>query len=120
MKIAFTSSGNNLESKLDLRFGRAANFLVYDTETENIEIVSNTQNLNAVQGAGIQSAQNVAETGAEVLISGHCGPKAFIVLKAANIKVYNCPEMSMKEALEQFKQNKLEAAKDADVEGHWI
>jgi predicted Fe-Mo cluster-binding NifX family protein len=41
-------------------------------------------------------------------------------LKAANIKVYNCPKMSMKDALEQLKENKLEEAKDADVEGHWI
>jgi len=120
MKIAFTSSGKELDSMLDLRFGRAAKFLIYDTETENIEIVSNTQNYNAVQGAGIQSAQNVAETGAEILITGHSGPKAFIVLKAAHIKVYNCPKMSIKNALEQLKQNKLEEAKDADVEGHWI
>ena len=89
MKIAFTTSGNDLNAPMDSRFGRAPMFLIYDPEAKTFEVVGNEQNLNAAQGAGIQSAQNIAHLGVTALITGHCGPKAFRVLAAAGIKIYN-------------------------------
>lgn len=119
MKIALTSQGENLEAVLDTRFGRAKNFIVYDTETENISVVPNIQNLNAAQGAGIQAASTVAATDAEAVITGHCGPKAFKVLQAAEIKVYTANENTVAEALKAFENGKLQALETADVDGHW-
>jgi predicted Fe-Mo cluster-binding NifX family protein len=89
MKIVFTTSGNTLQAPLDSRFGRAPKFLVYDLEGNTVEVIDNRQNLDAVQGAGIQSAEAVARLGAKALVTGHCGPKAFRVLSAAGIKIYN-------------------------------
>ena len=86
MKIAFSTSGETLDSPLDARFGRAPKFLVYDLDSETFEVVDNRQNLNAAQGAGIQSAETVARLGVNILVTGHCGPKAFRVLRAAGIK----------------------------------
>jgi len=120
MKIAFSTSGTDLNAPLDTRFGRAARFLVYDTETSAFTLTDNKQNLNAAQGAGIQSAQNVASTGAQALVSGHCGPKAFRVLTAADIRVYVSDAPTVAEALARFNAGKLAALKDADVEGHWV
>jgi predicted Fe-Mo cluster-binding NifX family protein len=60
MKIAFSTSGSDLSAPLDSRFGRAPKFLVYDLESGNFEVIDNQQNLNATQGAGIQSAETVA------------------------------------------------------------
>ena len=120
MKIAITTTGDTLEAPLDKRFGRAARFLVIDGEGAVLDVVDNNQNLNAPQGAGIQSAQNVAATGAEAVISGHCGPKAFQVLTQSGIKIYACDAATVKEALQQFQSGKLKAAEDADVEGHWV
>jgi len=120
MKIAFSTSGTDLNAPLDTRFGRAARFLVYDTETSVFTLTDNKQNLNAAQGAGIQSAQNVASTGAQALVSGHCGPKAFRVLTAADIRVYASDAPTVAEALARFNAGKLAALKDADVEGHWV
>ncbi len=119
MKIACSASGGTLDSPLDTRFGRAAKFIVYDTDTAAFTVVDNAQNLNAAQGAGIQSAQTVAATGAQALISGHCGPKAFRVLAAAGITVYTSDVATVKEALEQFRAGKLKALSDANVDGHW-
>lgn len=119
MKIVFTTSGNDLEAALDSRFGRAPKFLVYDLENETFEIIDNQQNLNAAQGAGIQSAETVARSGVKAVITGHCGPKAFRVLKAAGIKVYNTDEPTIAGALDQYRSGKLIEAKSADVEGHW-
>jgi predicted Fe-Mo cluster-binding NifX family protein len=120
MKVAITASGSDLSAPLDPRFGRAAGFLVVDTETGETTYAPNDQNLNAPQGAGIQTAQNVAATGAKAVISGHCGPKAFRILNASNIAVYPCSAATADEALALFKAGGLEAANAADVEGHWI
>ena len=120
MIIVLTTSGTDLSAPLDKRFGRAPKFIIYNTETKEFSVVDNSQNLNAAQGAGIQSAQNVANTGAEAVITGHCGPKAFMVLNKANITVYNTDAETVEKAIELFSDGKLESADDADVEGHWI
>ena len=120
MKVAFSTSGTDLNAPLDNRFGRAAKFLVYDTETATFALVDNKQNLNAAQGAGIQSAQNVAASGAQALVSGHCGPKAFRVLTAAGIAIYSSVAPTVAEALELYREGKLKESEQADVEGHWL
>lgn len=119
MKIAFTTSGKDLKAPLDSRFGRAPAFLVYDEERDDFEIVPNTQNLSAAQGAGIQAAQAVAGAGAQAVVTGHCGPKAFRVLEAAGVAVYNCEAPTVGAALEALRRGELQAAGAADVEGHW-
>jgi len=119
LKIAFTTSGSDLDAPMDSRFGRAPKFLVYDLETNTFEVIDNQQNLNAAQGAGIQSAETVARLGAKALVTGHCGPKAFRVLAAAGIKIYNTDALTVADALEQFRSDKLREAGSADVEGHW-
>jgi len=80
MKIAITSRDPGLDGTVDPRFGRASCFVVVDTETGAHETRRNTQNLNAAQGAGIQAAQAVAHMGAEAVLTGHVGPKAFSTL----------------------------------------
>jgi predicted Fe-Mo cluster-binding NifX family protein len=82
-------------------------------------VVDNQQNLNAAQGAGIQSAETVARLGAECLVTGHCGPKAFRVLNAAGVKVYTTEATTAAEALEQFRLGNLTPSTSADKDGHW-
>lgn len=120
MKIAFTTSGNEISAPLDSRFGRAPKFLIYDLDHNSFELVDNAQNLNAAQGAGIQSAAIVVRLGAQILITGHCGPKAFHVLQTAGIRVFNTDAQTIAEALELYKEGRLTEAKAADVQGHWI
>ena len=119
MKIVFSTSGNDLNAPLDSRFGRAPRFLVYDLESATFEVVDNRQSLNAAQGAGIQSAETVARLGAKALVTGHCGPKAFRVLAAAGIRIYNTDAPTVAAAIEQYRAGKLTEAKTADVQGHW-
>lgn len=119
MKVAITTSGSDLTAAIDLRFGRAASFLVYDTDAKTFELADNSQNLTAAQGAGIQAAQNVASTGAKAVISGHCGPKAFRVLNASGIAIYTTEAKTIQEALDLYLNGKLIPEQQADVEGHW-
>ncbi len=120
MKIAITIDGESLDAMLDPRFGRARRFMLYDTADDSYTIIDNTQNFNAAQGAGIQSAQNIAAAGAKVLISGHTGPKAFSILKMAEIAIYYSETRPVKDAIEAYKRGELQEAVNADVESHWI
>jgi predicted Fe-Mo cluster-binding NifX family protein len=120
MKIAFSTAGETLESPLDARFGRAPKFLVYDLDRETFEVVDNWQNVDAVQGAGIQSAESVARLGIKSIVTGHCGPKAFRVLLAAGITIYTTDAPTVAVALEHYRSGKLTEAKAADVDGHWV
>ena len=119
MKLAITSQGAGLDGPVDPRFGRAKYFVLVDTETGESSAHDNAQNLNAPQGAGIQAAQTVARLGVEAVLTGHVGPKAFTTLSAAKIAIYTGISGTVKDAVEQFKQGKLTASAQADVEGHW-
>lgn len=109
-----------MDAPLDSRFGRAARFLIYDLEGETFTLVDNRQSLDAAQGAGIQSAETVARQGVKALVSGHCGPKAFRVLKAAGISIYTSSAATVREALAAYRTGALAEAGAADVEGHWV
>jgi predicted DNA-binding protein (UPF0251 family)/predicted Fe-Mo cluster-binding NifX family protein len=119
MKIAITSTDGTLEGKVDERFGRARNIIVYDVETKEHSVIDNAVNVNAAQGAGIQTAQSVVRSGAKVVISGHMGPKAFQVIQMAGLEVYSATDISVKEAIERFEAGKLEKLSGADVQSHW-
>jgi predicted Fe-Mo cluster-binding NifX family protein len=106
MKICVTSTGNNLESSLDQRFGRAAVFLIVDTDTMDIEVIDN-QAATAAGGAGVTSAQTVVDKDIQTLITGNVGPNAMRVLHAADIDIFKGLNGSVKENIEAFKQGKL-------------
>jgi predicted Fe-Mo cluster-binding NifX family protein len=119
MLIAVTAKTADVDSEVDPRFGRAAFFHIIDTETHSMKVIENSQNVNAVQGAGIQAAQIVVDNKIEVLLTGHCGPKAFQVLNSAGVKIVVGIDGRVKNIIELFKNDKFEYAVSPDVEPHW-
>jgi len=120
MKIAVTAQGNEMSSEIDLRFGRAKWLIVVDTETGDFRVHDNAVNLNAAQGAGIQTGQNIANLGVEAVITGNVGPNAFKTLNAANIKIFLAEKQTVQKAIDSFKAGELKEIDQANVEGHWI
>ena len=94
--------------------------LVVDTETDGFEVHDNSMNLNAAQGAGIQTGQNIANLDVEAVITGNVGPNAFKTLNAANVKIFLAEKQTIAEAIDLFKTGKLKEVDQANVEGHWI
>lgn len=119
MKIAISSQGKDLSSNIDERFGRAKIFIIYDLDNKNFKVIENTQNLNAQEGAGIQSAANVSREGVSAVITGNCGPKAFKTLQAAKVKVYLIANKTVEQAIEDYENKVLKEQTNANVEGHW-
>ncbi|MDO9556365.1 MAG: NifB/NifX family molybdenum-iron cluster-binding protein [Coriobacteriia bacterium] len=100
MKVAVSAVGPTLDDKVDERFGRARYFLITDGTAGDVEVIDNSTNRNAMQAAGIASAELVADHGVEAVVTGHLGPKAFPALGLAGIKGYSAVGMTVREALE--------------------
>jgi predicted Fe-Mo cluster-binding NifX family protein len=115
-----TAAGTDLDSQVDPRFGRAQNFIVYDTDSGEYNVLENKQRMDLPQGAGIQSASAVVDAEVEAVLTGNCGPKAFRVLSSCQIAVYvGLDGMTVKQAIEQVQSGKLEPVTEANVEAHW-
>lgn len=118
-KIAITSEGPTLDDALDPRFGRAAGFIVVDPQTLEFDYVDNGAGQAMAQGAGIQAAESVVQAGAKALLTGYVGPKAFMALRAAGIRVaQNLENMTVRQAVERFNSGKLAWADAPNRRGH--
>ncbi len=106
MKIAVSSMGNNIDSSIDPRFGRAQWFLIVDSETnEHLAVANASAELN--QGAGIQTAQMLKNHDVSVVITGHIGPNAFTALSSANISMFEAPAVSIMAAVGMYLNDDL-------------
>ena len=119
MKIAVSASGPDLEAQVDPRFGRAPYFLLVDSDTMAWEVISNSLELQAAHGAGIQAAAQVARSQPNVVLTGNCGPKAFHTLQAAGIKVIVGVAGVVKDAVQQYGQGQYQPSDRPNVSGHW-
>ena len=118
-KIAVSAESPNLDDVLDPRFGRAAGFLIVNPETMACEYLDNGVSQAMAQGAGIQAAEIVVNSGAKVVLSGYVGPKAFQALQAAGIKVaQNLMNLTVREAVAQYASGKIEMATQPNRMGH--
>ena len=98
MKVAFTTSGDNLSAPLEQRFGRAPNFLVYDLDSGTFEVADNLQTqirqlvgLSRVQQRFVSDVSHELRTplttvrmAAEVL---HDGKDSFDVLEQRSVEL---------------------------------
>ncbi len=109
--IAVSSEGPSLDDQVDPRFGRAAGFVVVDLTTMEHRYIDNGQSQVMAQGAGIQAAELIVRAGANCLLTGFVGPKAFKALTAAKIKVgQNLDGLTVGQAVERFKNGQVEMA----------
>lgn len=110
-KIAISSQGPTLEDEVDPRFGRAGGFVIVDPETMDFEYIDNGSAAIMPQGAGIQAAETVAGTGADMVLTGYVGPKAFDALMTLGINVgQDLDGISVRQAVENFKAGLVQMA----------
>ena len=114
MKVCVTSEGNALDARIDQRFGRCQYFIFVDTETLEFEAIENP-NISASGGAGIQSAQLVAQKEVKAILTGNVGPNAFQTLQAAGIEVIAGVSGTVTDAMEKYKKGELKSARGPSV-----
>jgi predicted Fe-Mo cluster-binding NifX family protein len=118
MKIAISATAANLDADVDPRFGRCQYFVIVDPATMEFEALENSGAM-AGGGAGIATAQIIAGKGIEAVLTGNCGPNAYQVLSAANIKVVTGVSGKVRQAVEDYKSGKLKASSQPNVPGHF-
>jgi predicted Fe-Mo cluster-binding NifX family protein len=120
MKVAITASGEDLNSPVDRVFGRARYFVITGLEETNVEVLENSQSVNAAQGAGIQAARKIANKSVDILLTGNVGPNAFRALEAVSIRVYQFENdiLTVRDALAAWKEGRLQEVKAPTAQGH--
>jgi predicted Fe-Mo cluster-binding NifX family protein len=118
MKIAVPATKPQLSSPVDPRFGRAPYIIIVNSETMDFEALENP-NLDNPSGAGIQLAQLIAEKGAQVVLTGSCGPNAFQTLQAADIGVIIGVAGTVEEALKRFISGQFRPGIQPNVPPHF-
>jgi len=119
MKIAISSTGNNLESEVDARFGRCNYFLIVEIEENKIKDFKAIENTAKSQqgGAGIVAGEIVAKQKVDAIITVNLGPRAFSVFEQFKIKTYQ-GEGKIKEVVQEFLDKKLKELTNATGPQH--
>jgi predicted Fe-Mo cluster-binding NifX family protein len=107
-----------LDDQVESRFGRCPYFVIVDADTMQFEVVENP-NVALGGGAGIQSAQMMAEKGVSHVLTGNCGPNAFRVFGQAGVAVVVGVTGRARDAVERFKAGEFSSATAANVESHF-
>lgn len=108
MKIAVSSKGQSLHDAVDTHFGRCAGFVIHDSNTQTSSFLSNSQQQNATDGAGIQTAKLIVNADVDVLITGQIGPKAMQVLSQTQIQIFSSSAGSVEGAIDAWQRNELQ------------
>jgi predicted Fe-Mo cluster-binding NifX family protein len=103
MIVAITSTGNDLDSNVDSRFGRCSYFAIHDTESLLTEFIPNP-NKESTEGAGPASVQFIASLGTAKIISGEFGSKVKSILERLNIQqvILRDSEKTISEVIESL------------------
>ena len=114
--IAVTSTGPEMDSPMDPRFGRCTYFAIIDPSGNMKPVANGAQSLG--NGAGIEAAKQVSDLKVGTVITGNVGPNAFRVLAAAGIKVFVGGSGTVREALEKYRQGSLTQTSASTSPGH--
>jgi predicted Fe-Mo cluster-binding NifX family protein len=118
LKAGVSATEPSLDATVDPRFGRCAYFVIVDTETMQYEAVPNTSQ-STPHGAGIQSAQIIANKGAKVVLTGNIGPNAYHSLSAAGIQIVTGATGTVRETITSYKKGDLRETSSPTVGGHF-
>lgn len=110
--------GPSMNDEVSSRFGRAPYFLLIDLDESSLLKSIENPNVQVGGGAGVQSAQTLADEGVNTVLTGNCGPRAFQVFGAAEIDIYTGASGAVEEAVTAFKAGQLKKAGSANVNSH--
>ena len=122
MRIAVSAEGVGDAATVSPRFGRSGGFLIFDVEptTEGSEIAAELSSAgkNLGSGAGVATAQSLADAGVDAVIAGNFGPNAVSVLRTAHIKMFVAPPMPAADAVAEMLAGRLMGVTGATTPSH--
>jgi predicted Fe-Mo cluster-binding NifX family protein len=112
---AVGANGKNLEAKVGPLFGRARFFIIVDPDILEWEAWDNLENLSAIQGIGIITANRLVRHNIRTVLTGSCGPKAFQELQAAGVEVFLNARGTVRQAVASLRKGELIRASKPNV-----
>jgi predicted Fe-Mo cluster-binding NifX family protein len=118
MRVAISAIAPDLNADIDPRFGRCQYFVIVNPDTMEFETLNNC-GATVGGGAGIATAQALSGKNIEAVLTGNCGPNAYETLTAAGIKITTGVTGKVRDAVEDYKANKLQASSQPNVASHF-
>lgn len=113
MKLALPTTGENgLKEKVSTHFGRCPTFTIYDVEDEDIKVISNN---SRHKGGGGNPPDLLAEEDVDAMVCQNLGKKAVSLFEELGIDVYSGARGTVKDAIEGWKENRLEETSVSDA-----
>lgn len=112
MKVCVPSSGSGgLDDYVGEHFGRVPFYTIVDIDTGEVEVISNES--EHMGGSGLP-ADLLAQEGVDVMICSGLGRKAINLFDQYGITVHVGASGQVREAVEQWKGEKLTEASESD------
>jgi len=111
MKIAIPTDGRNLKDEVVSHFGRAKNFLIFNTETENFKIYPNPETIGKTE----LPPEFLNNLGVKAVICFSLGPRALNLFKEFGIKTLKATKKSINENLKEFQKGSLRELEEKDI-----
>ena len=108
MKVCIPTIGENgLENIVGEHFGRVPTYTIVDLDSENVKVIPNTSHH---MGGQVDPPEIMASEGVNVMICQGLGRRAITMFEELGIEVYIGASGTVKEAIEAFKNGRLQKA----------
>jgi|ADurb_Met_01_Slu_FD_contig_123_11185_length_766_multi_6_in_0_out_1_1 predicted Fe-Mo cluster-binding NifX family protein len=115
-KIAFSSDGRTLDSKISRSLARAPYFIIAEGSPDNRTVIENPGKGKGSEG-GEMAARALVKERVDTVVTSNIGPKAAKVLEDAHITVHAGCRGTISEAIEKCLAGKLVATRGASYSG---
>ncbi len=113
MRVALPTDGEGgKDATLGAHFGRVPTFTIYDTETEEIDAIQNNSKHRGGRG---NPPELLDEQDIDVLVCSNLGRKAVSLFEDMGIDVYSGARGTVEEAIQAWKDGKLEETSVSDA-----
>lgn len=103
MKIAISSDGSDLDSKVTTRFSTAEYLVIIDIDSGEFEAVQIPVTVRQ-RGVGIQALVLAVNKGAKAVITGYCNPAVANQMKTIDVEILAGVTGTVRDAIEQYKK----------------
>jgi predicted Fe-Mo cluster-binding NifX family protein len=98
-KVAVTAQGPEMTSQIAPRFGQTAYIIVVEPDSDEARVIDCSRGF----GTGADLANELINSGVEVVITGRLGPRVLRFLQAAKVKTIEGVSGTVGDALDRFK-----------------
>jgi predicted Fe-Mo cluster-binding NifX family protein len=111
-KVAIASEGDDLDAPVGTSLGMCSRFLLVDPDSLAFRTIVVTPKASPEE-LSVEAIRAVVTAGATVVVTPHVQPRCCRILFELGVDVAICPaHISVRQALEQFKEGRLASAND--------